>query len=356
MIKRLQRLFTGHKGNTVGIDIGTESVKLAEVMNKGEHPVLVSTGILPMPTGLIDDGHIVDGEALSGLLRQLLSTSGVSSRDVVLAIGGRTIFAREVLLPVMSEEELREAIKWDMEKYVPYEPESFYYDFAIVGKTRTELEMKVLLVAAPHDVVNPMVSIIKSIGLRPVAVDIEPLALYRTLEEATNSMVIDLGGQISQITVFQQGSPAVTRTIGVGGRRFTEVIMRNLELDYQEAENLKQRQKGLLHRVGWPDEPSALHRQLDLVVGELVREVRRTVEYYQIQNRDAVIDKIFLTGGASKLDNLAQHIAAQLNMPVLLHQPLRTLSSVPALDQDYLNRLFPQLATAIGLALRGGSR
>jgi len=230
MIKRLQRLFTGRQGNTVGIDIGTESVKLAEVMNKGEHPVLVSTGILPMPTGLIDDGHIVDGEALSGLLRQLLSTSGVSSRDVVLAIGGRTIFAREVLLPVMSEEELR------------------------------------------------------------------------------------------------------------------------------EAENLKQRQKGLLHRVGWPDEPSALHRQLDLVVGELVREVRRTVEYYQIQNRDAVIDKIFLTGGASKLDNLAQHIAAQLNMPVLLHQPLRTLSSVPALDQDYLNRLFPQLATAIGLALRGGSR
>ncbi len=159
MLKTLQRLFSGPKGNSIGIDIGTESVKLAEVSTTGSEPVLLSVGILPMPETIMNDGRIVDSEALAALLRQLVATSGASSREVVIAIGGRTIFAREVLFPVMEQEELKEAIKWDMDKYVPYEPDSFYHDFAIIGKTQNELELKVLLVAAPLDVVDSSVTV-----------------------------------------------------------------------------------------------------------------------------------------------------------------------------------------------------
>lgn len=354
MLKGLQRLFNRRKDNVIGIDIGTDSAKVAEISWRKGVPTLINAGMIPLPTHVVEDSRIVDPESMMEILRNLLSTSETSGKDAVVAVGGRTIFAREVIFPAMTREELREAVKWDMDKYVPYEAGSYYHDFAVVGRGKTELETKVLLVAAPLDTVNSIVSAVKEIGLIPLAVDIEPLALYRTLSSAENSMVIDMGGHVSQVTVFQQGSPAVTRTISLGGRRFTEVIMRVLDLDQSEAERLKQRQSGLLRRVDNSGEPTVLHRQLEMVVDELVREVRRTAEYYQMQNRDAVIDKIFFTGGGAKLDNLTQHVSTQLDIPVLRHNLPTNLDYAASLDKNYVESIFPQLAVAIGLAMRGG--
>lgn len=351
MFTRLQRLFSGQPESLIGIDIGTESVKLAEVEKQREYRRLLTIGLLPIPSGLIGDGCITDSKEIQRLLQQLLSNCGTVSHKVVLALGSRSVFTREVLFPVMAEEELREAIRWDMEKYVPYEAGTFYYDFAIAGKTKSNLEMKVLLVAVPRSTIHPIVSIIKAVGLKPLAVEIEALALYRTLEEAANSIIIDLGSELSQITVFQQGSPAVIRTVGIGGRRFTEAIMHQFSLRYQDAESLKQCQAGLLPQAGSSDKQT--ERQLEMVVEELIREVRRTIEYYQIQNPEAVINNLLLTGGGSKLDNLSLYIGSQLDMPVRLHQPLRSLVPAENMDQERLNCLFPQLAVAIGLALRG---
>lgn len=352
MFTRLQHLFTKQPKALIGIDIGTESVKLAEVEKQREYLRLLAIGLLPIPSGLIGDGCIADSKEFQRLLQQLLSNCGVVSRNVVLALGSRSVFAREVLFPVMSEGELREAIRWEIEKYVPYETGTFYYDFAIAGKTKSNLEMKVLLVAVPRSTIHPIVSSMKAVGLKPLAIEIEALALYRTLEEAANSIVIDLGSELSQIIVFQQGSPAVIRTIGIDGRRFTEALKHTFSLRYQDAESLKQCQTGLLPQAGSCDEQT--ERQLELMVEELIREVRRTIEYYQIQNPEAVVNNLFLTGGSSKLNHLSHYIGSQLDMPVRLHQSLRSLVPAENVDQERLNSLFPQIAVAIGLALRGG--
>jgi type IV pilus assembly protein PilM len=354
MFTRFQRLFTGHAERLIGIDIGTESVKLAEVSNQRQQQQLLAIGLLPIPVGLLADGSIADSKKFQDLLRQLLSSCGASARNVVLSLGSRSIFAREVLFPAMAEKELREAMKWNIEKYVPYEAGSYYYDVAIAGKTKSNLEMKVLLVAVLHSTINPIISTIKAIGLKPLAVEIESLASYRTLEGAANSVVIDLGSELSQITAFQQGSPAVIRTIGIGGRRFTEAIMHDLSLDYQDAEHLKQCQTDSFLQEQLPAQHLDKQSQVELVAGELIREVRRTIEYHQNQNPEASINNLFLTGGGAKLKNLSHYIASQLDLPVQLHQPLRSLVPAGNVEQERLNDLFPQLAVAIGLALRGG--
>lgn len=356
MLKFLERIFSKKQRSILGLDIGTDNLKLAEVSLAGAHPELLTAGVLPLNPDSMKDGRITDREEVANQLRQLLALSGAAATNVVVGVGGRGIFVREVLLPAMGEAELREAIKWDMEKYVPYEPNYFYYDYAVTGMTPNETEVKVLLAAASHDIINDLVAVVKEAGLRPVAIEIEPLALCRTLALPAEAMVVDMGGKVSQVSIFRDGKLSVTRTVPIGGQRFTETIMRNLGVDYKEAEHMKLRQPGLLQPLYSIDEPTDLHRDLELAVRDLIREVRRTAEYYQMQNRGAEIDIAVLTGGGMRLDNFAQHFIDQMNMPVVIHEPPVDFAVAAAFDRSYIQDLFPQLAVAIGLAIRGGEQ
>lgn len=353
MWKLLKELLTYNNDNVVGIDIGTSSIKIAEITFSENGPLLRRINNMDLPRDIIENGYINDVAQLTETLRQAIAMSAITAKQAVIAVGGQAIFVREVVLPVMNTEELREALRWDMDKYIPYQPESYFFDFAKIGSEKNEMEQRILLAAAPHDIVNAIVAAVKAVGLKPIAVDIEPLAIYRTLEEAENSLIIDIGELETQVTVFQKGTLAVTRAIAMGGNKFTQVTMNVLELDFNEAENLKQRQKSLLSHPDLSAEPSEIDRQLRLVADDLAREVRRTVEYYQIQNRESTIDKIVVTGGGAKLDNLAEHLSIRLGSSVVRHTPPLMINIAGAIDNYYFRENFPQMAVAIGLALRG---
>lgn len=355
-LDRLKKFIINKPKSIVGIDIGTSSVKIAEIDYHQSVPLLKSIGTADVNNIIDDDGNILDIRALTDTIRNLITTNGITAKDAIIAINSRKIFVRVIAFPNMTETELREAVKWDSENYVPYAPGSYYYDFSILGPGTTEMETKVLFVAAPHENVNNIVQVIKEVGLRIAAVDIEPLALYRTINGAENSAVIDIGGAMSQVILFQNGVPSVTRTIPIGGQRFTELIMTNLDLEFLEAESLKLRQKGLLRRPDLIEKSTELHQQLVMLVADIARETRRTIEYYQMQNRNAVIDKVVLSGGGAKMDNLSQHLSNFVEMPVVECDPLKLVKYASSFDKNYISELAPQLAVAIGLALRGGDQ
>jgi len=352
---KLQKLWLRKPGSLLGVDISTGAIKVAEIKWRQEQPVLKGLGIAELPETIFEDGQLIDSDALTNVLRQLIHTSGITSREAVIAVGGRTVFMREVTFPKMADNELREAVKWDMEKYVPYEPDSYYYDFAVLGESKDQLELRVLLMAAPKESIDQLVAAFKNAGIKLVAIDVEAIALSRILPDVDNSIVVDIGKFVSQIMVFQNGVPAVTRTIPICGQRFTDAIMNVLELEQNEAESLKLRQKGLLQRVDSYGEHTELHGQMELLVTELEREIRRTIEFYQIQNREALVQNIFLTGGGANLDNLPQHLTAQLGQPVIFNNPIDILEIGASFDKQYVRDISPRLAVAIGLALRGGA-
>lgn len=355
MKEKIMRFLTGHTGAVLGIDIGSGALKIAEMTHKNGKPFLKSAGIVEVPESMLEGNAIPDGEALSGVIRQAIAASGASAREAVIAVSSKLVFVRELTFPSMTKEELKEAIKWDVEKYVPYPPNSYYYDFSMIGKEKEGAEIKVLLVAASHDIVNCLSQAVADAGLKLIAVDIEPLAVLRTMPDADNVLVVDMGTAFSQITIFQQGSPVLTRDIDIGGQRFTEEVMQTLGLEFTEAERLKQRQEGLLQKPASGDNTSPLQQQLEMLILELTREVRRTAEYYQMQHQGTVFDRLVVTGGGAKLDNLIDHIKGQFeDMQVFMHDPLRLIEMNPSLDPEYIKGLSSQLSVAVGLALYGG--
>lgn len=355
MWKKCKEMIWKNSSEIIGIDIGASSIKVAEISWQNNTPVLKSFGIKKLADKIIEDGLIIDSQQLMNTLRELLIASHINSKSVVIAVGGGSIFARELIFPMMSKEELKEAIKWDLDKYIPYTPASYYYDFSIVGNGMTEKEIKVLLVASPIENVNQIISVIKSLGLILIAIDIEPLALYRTVIDAKQSIVIDIGALLSQVTLFQNDSPAIIRNIPIGGNHFTQIIMKKLGLAFHEAEEMKHQR--ILHSQTYTDsEYKEVQRQMDVLVSEITHDVQRTAEYYQQENANSMIDKILITGGGANLHHLVHMVSKQLRITTILHNPLEKLTIPITFDKTYLEQVAPQLSIAIGLALRGGDK
>ena len=354
MWTKLQNMFAYRVDRVVGVDVSTSAVKVAEMDWIKGRPLLTHIGLADLPQGTVENGYCRDIDALAGALRQAVNAAGTARREVVLGIGAPGLFTREVAYPAMSMGELAQAVKWDSERLVTLAPDSYYLDFAVTGRGPDGAELKVLVVASPREIVDDLVTAAKNAGLRPVAITAEPLAVYRTLPAAENSMLVDIGTELSKVTLFQGGSPVVTRPIPIGGKRFTEVIMKVFQMDFAEAERAKQRRKELLRPAETGGEQSTICRQMEFVALDMVREAARTAEYYGMQNKNTVVSKVFLTGGGATLDGLDRYFADHFDVPVIIHDALAVVAVSPRLDPQYVRSLAHRFATAVGLALSGG--
>ena len=336
----------------VGLDVGSGSLKMAEVSQRFGKLTLKRMAISDVPPHVIEDGLIVNEPLLVDALQRMASRHGFSGSNIATAIGGRSLFIREVSFPKMADEELRQAIHWDLEKYVPFSPEQLYFDFWVIGPGATDVEIKVLLVAVPKEVVDTLARVLKRAGLKPVAVDIEPLAIHRTLTDSPDCMLIDSGANVSQVTLFQKNSPVFTRNIPIGGNQFTETLMEGMEIGREAAEVFKLKGKSAFDEIGKEELGAAMQVQIDRVIGDLAGEVRRTLEYYQVQNRSVSVSSVFLTGGGAKMDTVPEKLSEILELPVVLHDPLSNMEMSASFNRQYMRGIGPQMAVAVGLAMR----
>lgn len=335
----------------LGIDIGSSTIKIVELTFTDTSTVLKQ--------GLIIDLTLTREEPdwreqCTDLIRHAIQVNGIKSKYAIVSVGGRNIFSREITLPKLTKEELTEAIKWDIEKQVPYEEGSYYYDFSLFDANTKDSH--VMLVAAPKKAIHEILSVFEFLSIHILAIDGEAFAIERTLHNESNCMVIDIGKENSQMIIYQSRIPIVTRNIPIFGELFTESIMSTLNLDRADAELLKKIQPKNITASSLKNEDKKgveLCRNLQVLIQELAHEVMRTFAYYQAQNREGVIQKILLCGGGSRLENLAENLAGCINIPVEILMPLHQLTIADSLDPRYVQELAPQLTVAIGLALRG---
>ena len=353
LVGKLKNKILPAKDSVLGIDIGAGYLKLVEVSLVEDEPTIKAVAINSLDKNIFDEDGIANLELLSHILKKAIEVNGISSKHAVLSLGGRALFAREILFPKMTSSELQEAIKWETEKYVPYEPDKYFYDFHIIGDAENGKEIRVMLVAAPKANVENLISLVKSVGLKPFIIDGETFALSRTID-AEDYICVDIGKLNTQVIIYQGGVPITNRNIPLFGDSFTRAIADVLELDFVEAESLKQRQKNLVTVVGQTEENTNVQEKLNEMVDELGREILRTIEYFQIQKREAVFEKIIISGGGARLDGLVKRLSTEIRIPVEIHQPLQNLNCEKSFDKQYLQSVAPQLAIAVGLAIRGG--
>ena len=359
---------------SVGLDIGTDHIRVAQVVPRGSSYVLTGYGMIGIPMGAVVEGEIVDTEAVASAVRELWRRAGIKTKNVVIGVSNQKVVVRLIDMQYMERTELAGAIQYQAQDYIPIPVEDAILDFQVIGDYMTasdEHMMEVLLVAAQRDMIAASVTAVEAAGLKLQQIDVTSFAIVRGLMGVTPSVlpeeseegeaigVIHITSGITNIAVVEKDVPRFTRVSSLAGNEFTQAIANVLNLTFDEAEELK-------IRVGLPDVEQHVAPSVDGVdpqraqmaqdalereVSKFIAEVRRSLDYYLTQATQVrTIRKILLTGSGAQLRNLAGYLEKGLQADVVLADPLAHVQVSPGIQQMVMEDRMGCVA-AIGLAL-----
>jgi type IV pilus assembly protein PilM len=360
----LKGLF-GTKVAVAGLDIGSHAMKVCQIAKgAGGNLQLEKFSILPTPTGAIKDGSIVDSRVLADAVRQIYG-GGKGKVKLDGVVSGPTVMIRPIIMTQMNATELKSAINFEAEKYLPYAVADATVQGIHVGASPDgdEQKMEVLLVAAPKDLIRGAREVIEMAGHEPRSIDLEPFALLRALKTAADPAVfgqtialINLGASSSSINIFSGGHLRHNRTITVAGNSFTKAISQSLNLSFEEAEKMK-KEKGVIRvdKDATPVAPTTMriYNVIMPVLAELVKEIQASFNYYRSRYKGQNVDHIFLSGGTACFKNIDAFFYNELGVACHIANPLKNIavSSSAGVTADELREQAPALMVAVGLAL-----
>jgi type IV pilus assembly protein PilM len=328
----------------VAIDIGSYAIK-GTVINSSKE--LVKFATVPTPKGAIEGGIIRNPDEIAAGVLQVWKGLNVKTTNIISTVPGQHVFVRQLTLPAMKKKELDQAVRFQAEGQIPIPASEVVLDYAIISENKTTKQIDVLVVATRKSVVQQLIHIFSQAKLTPKAFELESLALARVLLKSNKKKVMSgsdviasVGAENTHISMFEGDIPRFTRSIPFGGGRFTRSLAVERSIGLEEAERAKL--SGEL-----PDEA-------DTLLQDFTSEVKRSIDYFQSQNKEQMIKQIILAGGGANLGRLADYLSNRMNLPVLLGNPSEQVKIPKKLSQPDNIQLFKaSLAPCLGLALRG---
>jgi type IV pilus assembly protein PilM len=345
----------------VGLDIGTSSVKLIELQGGGTIRVN-RFAVVPLPEGALNSGVINNQAGVAASIREAFHQSKISQHQVIVAIAGQAVIVRHIKMTgiaMLNGQELANAIRWEAERYIPFPIDEVNFAFEVINRDNEQNELEIMLVCAHNDIINSHLQVLKEVGIQPISMDIQPFALMRVfgMENAKgqgNVALLDIGAGTSDLTIVKDGVPRFTRIIPVAGTRFTQLISNGLALGFDEAERAKISYSDALFENS-SQNPESMEFKVSMVMAEglkeLALELRRSFDYYQLQQRSETITRLLVSGGGSKIRNLIPYLNNQLGIPAELGSLGMKIDCPEKMVADFYEYL-PNLGVALGLALR----
>ncbi len=346
----------GKKKSVAGLDIGSSSIKMVELDGKANSLNLVSLGFQNLPADTIIDGQIMELNTVSDAIQSVCSSNSVGAASVVTGVSGHSVIIKNIVLPPMSAEELEESIDWHAEEHIPYDLADVSLDYQITGQSPEATN--VLIAACKRDRIENVRQAIQLAGKVPAVIDVDTFALQNCYElnyqpdESQVVTLLNIGASTMNVNIVKGTRSLFTRDITVGGSQFTDVLQRSLGLSYQQAEAVK---RGDTNNVEGLEEKS-IEPLMNNVTEIVAMEIQKTFDFYRATTEDnqTVVQKILISGGGSKLQGLAQDLSARLELPVEVLNPFRSINvDNRKFDSVYLNEIMPEMAVAVGLAMRG---
>lgn len=346
------------KSTGIGLDIGTSSVKIVELERVRSKIKVNSFGNMAITPGSLNGGIVNNIQGVSSVIRELYQSTKIKEKNAVVAIAGQTVIVRHIKMPLMSKDELSNAIKWEAERYIPFAIDEVNMDFAIIEENHEQKEVEVMLVCAHNDIIYSHINTLIDASIQPVAMDIQPFALMRTLGMETKKIpgsvaILDIGAGTSDLTIIKDGIPRFTRIIPIAGSNMTNNVRNQLNVSEKDAERFKILYGDALYSFDTnpEDDVYKTNYALQTSLKELVLELRRSFDYYRLQQRDADVKQLIIAGGGSKLKNLVTFLTNELEIPINKAEDCSEIECPEKFHNEFYEA-FPMLTVALGLALR----
>jgi len=342
--------------NVVGLDIGSSAVKAVEIKAAGKGYRVVAFGHEPVPVDSIVDGAIIDAGAVADAIRRVFDAKkGFKTKDVCASLSGNAVIVKKITLPVMTPSELDDSIAWEAEQYIPFDIQDVNLDYQILDPGTgpdSNGSMEVLLVAAKKEKISDYTSVIAQAGRTPVVVDVDAFALQNAyeanfgLDPREVVVLMNAGASAVNINILQGDQSVFTRDISMGGNAYTEAVQKELNLPFESAEQVK---KGIPVDGATFEE---VRPMLHAVTDNVLLEIQKTFDFFKATVSSEQIDRIVLSGGASRVDGFNDMLLDRFGVPVEDFNPFSAIAwDAKKLSGDPLE-VAPTAAVAVGLALR----
>lgn len=346
------------KPEAFGLDISDFSLKIAKLDKQKNRLKLISFGEEKIPAGVIEKGEVRDEERLAEIIikaRRKAKGKKIRTSYVISSLPEERSFLDVIQIPLLKEEEIEEAVKFEIENHIPLRLEEVYFDSERVPPVLNHPKYQEILIAAtPKNIVEGYVNSLKLAGLQPRALEVECLAIVRALikkDSVTNPLlIIDFGSSRTTFIIYSGKSVRFTSTISFSSQNLTEVLSQKLKIPPKKAETLKQKE-GL-------EGKKEVAKALTLPLNKLVDGIKNQLDYYRSHEagdhifRDGKnLEKVLLCGGGSNLKGLTDFLAERLKIEVALGNPWTNILTPPLREipgLSYSKSL--GYTTALGLA------
>jgi type IV pilus assembly protein PilM len=342
----------GGAKKTVGLDIGSGYIKLVVMEHGAGKPALLRVGMTPMLSDAIVEGEVMDPGVVQEAIKSVVASLGIKAKKVVVAVGGRDVIVKKIQVDRMKESDAYDVVRWEAQQYVPFDIEGVELDFQVLDPDGDGLQMDVLLVAAKRELVESRRALVEDAGFEAQIVDVDAFALHNAYEAnypdamAGVSALVNIGHEVTQVNLVQDGIPLLTRDLTVGTRKFREDLQREKGLSAEQADSMLR---------GFERTP-----ELDAFVQsrgeEIAVGVERAAAFLQSGSRNAAgLARAYLCGGGSRVQGLAQVLGDRLRIPVEVANPVQGIEvREGAFEGLNIDEVAPLLMLGVGLALRNG--
>jgi type IV pilus assembly protein PilM len=338
----------------VGLDISDASMRFVELVETRSGFVIGRFGDRAIPNGVIESGEVKKPADLRAVFADVKKQYNLEYVSVSLPEERAYLF--ELKLPLMKYADVRGAIELSLEEHVPLHAEEVLFDYEILKEKDASLHVAVS--AVPRTLVDGYLEAFSGSGITPIAFEIETQSVARAVVpqgDMGSYMIVDFGNLRTGVSIVSEGAVQFTLTLSVGGVLLTEIIAKNMNIPYADAEKIK-RERGILGNEEHI-EHEAVSAALMAPLVTLRDEIAKDLTYWQTHDDEygkkrPAIQKVYLCGGDSNLVGFVEYLSSGLPVPVELANVFmnaNTLSNyVPSINFDESLRY----ATAIGLALR----
>jgi type IV pilus assembly protein PilM len=346
--------FLNRNKQAVGLDIGSSTLKAAELRSarKGGYE-LVSLGVEELSPDCVVDGVIISKLPVSDAINRIFLQQGIKHDRVTTSLSGHSVIVKKIALPVQSDEDLAESIRWEAEQYIPFDIADVNLDYQVLGENVGTGNLDILLVAVKKDKITDYTSVIKMAGKQPVLVDVDAFALQNAYEanyEPTSKntvALLDIGASNMTINIVSGTDFLFTRDVGVGGNQYTDFLQKEFNLGFSQAQALKHGEK--VENIG----PSEARHVIESVTEIICLEIQKTYDFFKSTTTVGHIDRMIVSGGAAHTPGLIETLTRKFEIPAEKFDAFKKITYDPErFPSSMIADRAPDLAIAIGLALR----
>ena len=352
----------------VGLDLGSASIKLAEIEQTKSGLRLIRVAVKELPAS-------PDGQEADQIRWVREAMEEFDAHEVHIAVSGPEVAVRRVQVPPMSQRELPEAVRWQIKDELPFPTEDAIVDFRLIGEVwEGDLKKLDLLVgAASKAFVQDLVAMVERPGLRVASVSPVPLAVWHSAEiqlaqnaQEGSVVLIEIGAGTTQVAIVKEGNLCMVRELLIGSENITAALVGEtvsdegiVSIDRSQAESLKRRYGVLGEDAGGVTEEGVpLGHMASLmrpVLESLLTDVSRFIDFYRVQMEEGEVSRVLFCGGGANLKSLQPFLADSLGITVEILNPLASITDrVQPLGAEQIAESGPRLAVAMGLALDHG--